>query len=107
MSGKPETDDEKPPRPPNRRPRGRPALPFPVLSGRRRPGGAPSADGQTFTVVRTPPEILTRQRLPSFVGISAETTGMTLQLDESPAKDVETLSTAPTGGSAGLVCSSS
>jgi len=39
------------------------------------PGAAPSADGQTVTVVRTPPEILTRQRLPSFVGISAETAG--------------------------------
>jgi uncharacterized RmlC-like cupin family protein len=30
---------------------------------------------QTVTVVKTPPEILTRQKLPNFVGISAETVG--------------------------------
>ena len=39
------------------------------------PGAAPATDGQTVTLVRTPPEILTRQRLPNFVGISAETAG--------------------------------
>ena len=30
---------------------------------------------QTVTVIKTPPEILTRQKLPNFVGISAETVG--------------------------------
>ena len=39
------------------------------------PGAVPEAGGQTVTVVRTPPEILTRQKLPNFVGISAETVG--------------------------------
>ncbi len=33
------------------------------------------ADERTVTLIRTPPEIMTRQRLPSFVGISAQTAG--------------------------------
>jgi uncharacterized RmlC-like cupin family protein len=36
---------------------------------------ATSAGEQTVTVIRTPPEILTRQRLPNFVGISAQSAG--------------------------------
>jgi uncharacterized RmlC-like cupin family protein len=34
-----------------------------------------SAGKQTVTVIKSPPEILTRQKLPSFVGISARTAG--------------------------------
>ncbi|MGD8852873.1 MAG: cupin domain-containing protein [Gammaproteobacteria bacterium] len=34
-----------------------------------------SADRQAVVVIKTPPEILTRQRLPNFVGISADTVG--------------------------------
>jgi uncharacterized RmlC-like cupin family protein len=37
--------------------------------------GATSAGEQTVTVIRTPPEILTRQRLPNFLGISAQSAG--------------------------------
>jgi uncharacterized RmlC-like cupin family protein len=40
---------------------------------------APAANSpqteQQVTLVRSPPEIMTRQRLPNFVGISAETAG--------------------------------
>ena len=39
------------------------------------PEATTSTDEQTVTVVKTPPEILTRQKLPNFVGISAETVG--------------------------------
>ena len=39
------------------------------------PEEATSAGEQTVTVIETPPEILTRQKLPNFVGISAETVG--------------------------------
>jgi uncharacterized RmlC-like cupin family protein len=35
----------------------------------------PPRDGQAVTLIKTPPEILTRQKLPNFVGISAETAG--------------------------------
>jgi uncharacterized RmlC-like cupin family protein len=36
---------------------------------------APSDSGQQVRVIRTAPEILTRQKLPNFVGISADTVG--------------------------------
>ena len=39
------------------------------------PEATASTDEQTVTAIRTPPEILTRQKLPNFVGISAETAG--------------------------------
>jgi uncharacterized RmlC-like cupin family protein len=39
------------------------------------PEATPTAGEQAVTLVRTPPEILTRQGLPNFVGISAETAG--------------------------------
>ncbi|MEA3276843.1 MAG: cupin domain-containing protein [Pseudomonadota bacterium] len=39
------------------------------------PGATTSTGEQTVTVIKTPPEILTRQKLPNFVGISAETVG--------------------------------
>jgi uncharacterized RmlC-like cupin family protein len=35
----------------------------------------PSADRRSVVVIKTPPEILTRQKLPNFVGISADTVG--------------------------------
>lgn len=34
-----------------------------------------STDEQTVTVIKTPSEVLARQKLPNFVGISAETVG--------------------------------
>jgi uncharacterized RmlC-like cupin family protein len=39
------------------------------------PEATTSAAEQTVTVIKTPPEVLTRQKLPNFVGISAETVG--------------------------------
>ena len=39
------------------------------------PEAMTSTAEQTVTVIKTPPEILTRQKLPNFVGISAETVG--------------------------------
>jgi uncharacterized RmlC-like cupin family protein len=39
------------------------------------PEATTSTGEQTVTVIETPPEILTRQKLPNFVGISAETVG--------------------------------
>ena len=39
------------------------------------PEATTSAGEQTVTVIETPPEILTRQKLPNFVGISAQTAG--------------------------------
>ena len=39
------------------------------------PEATTSAAEQAVTVIRTPPEVLTRQKLPNFVGISAETVG--------------------------------
>jgi len=39
------------------------------------PEATTSTAEQTVTLVKTPPEILTRQKLPNFVGISAETVG--------------------------------
>ena len=48
-------------------------LPFsPVVAD---PEATTSTAGRTVTVIETPPEILTRQKLPNFVGISAETVG--------------------------------
>jgi len=35
----------------------------------------PPAGAQAVTLIKTPPEILTRQKLPNFVGISARTAG--------------------------------
>ena len=39
------------------------------------PEATASTAEQTVTLIRTPPEVLTRQKLPNFVGISAETVG--------------------------------
>jgi uncharacterized RmlC-like cupin family protein len=39
------------------------------------PEATTSTAEQTVTLIRTPPEVLTRQKLPNFVGISAETVG--------------------------------
>ena len=39
------------------------------------PEATTSTEEQTVTVIKTPPEVLTRQKLPNFVGISAETVG--------------------------------
>ncbi len=39
------------------------------------PEATTSTAEQTVTVIKTPPEVLTRQKLPNFVGISAETVG--------------------------------
>ncbi len=39
------------------------------------PAPDPAETGQRVTLIRTPPEILTRQNLPNFVGISANTVG--------------------------------
>jgi uncharacterized RmlC-like cupin family protein len=39
------------------------------------PAARPGAAAQQVVAVRSPPEIMTRQRLPSFVGISADTAG--------------------------------
>ena len=39
------------------------------------PEATTSSGEQTVTVIKTPPEILTRQKLPNFVGVSAETAG--------------------------------
>ena len=39
------------------------------------PEATESAGEQRVVVVKSPPEIMTRQRLPNFVGISAETAG--------------------------------
>ena len=39
------------------------------------PGIQEPPSGQTVTLIKTPPEILTRQNLPDFVGVSAETAG--------------------------------
>ena len=36
---------------------------------------AAAEDAQRLVVIKSPPEIMTRQRLPNFVGISAETAG--------------------------------
>jgi uncharacterized RmlC-like cupin family protein len=48
-------------------------LPFsPVVAD---PEATTSTAGRTVTVIKTPPEILTRQKLPNFVGISSETAG--------------------------------
>ncbi len=43
--------------------------PLPVMAE------TPAASGQQVRVIRTAPEILTRQKLPNFVGISANTVG--------------------------------
>ena len=37
--------------------------------------GPPPRGAQAVTLIKTPPEILTRQKLPNFVGISAQTAG--------------------------------
>ena len=37
--------------------------------------GTTSPAPQQVTLIRSPPEILTRQKLPNFVGISAQTAG--------------------------------
>jgi uncharacterized RmlC-like cupin family protein len=39
------------------------------------PAPPPPAGAQAVTLIKTPPEILTRQKLPNFVGISAQTAG--------------------------------
>jgi len=39
------------------------------------PEATTSTAEQTVTVIKTPPEVVTRQKLPNFVGISAETVG--------------------------------
>ena len=39
------------------------------------PEATTSTAEQTVTLIKTPPEVLTRQKLPNFVGISAETVG--------------------------------
>ena len=39
------------------------------------PEARATSAAQAVTVIKSPPEILTRQRLPNFVGISAETAG--------------------------------
>ena len=39
------------------------------------PEAPATSAAQAVTVIKSPPEILTRQRLPNFVGISAETAG--------------------------------
>jgi uncharacterized RmlC-like cupin family protein len=39
------------------------------------PAGPDGDRGQTVTVIKSPPEILTRQNLPNFVGVSGETAG--------------------------------
>lgn len=39
------------------------------------PAPQPGATGQQVRVIKTAPEILTRQKLPNFVGISADTVG--------------------------------
>ncbi len=44
----------------------------PAVAG---PASAVPDTGQSVTLIRSPPEILTRQRLPNFVGISAATAG--------------------------------
>ena len=44
----------------------------PTLADTAPPGGVTE---QAVTVIKSPPEILTRQKLPNFVGISAETAG--------------------------------
>jgi len=39
------------------------------------PDAPASSPAQTVTVIKSPPEVFTKQKLPNFVGISAETAG--------------------------------
>ena len=51
------------------------ALCLACLPSTRAETPASGATGQAVTVIKSPTEILTRQKLPNFVGISAETAG--------------------------------
>jgi len=44
-----------------------------LLAGK--PDAPASLPAQTVTVIKSPPEVFTKQKLPNFVGISAETAG--------------------------------